>query len=150
MVEKIRSEPQILSIWEQKDPEYAGTDLQLHCIVLSKDIDTKFEWYFSNSFIPDKDNPGTLLNQTLFEAHLVTSPKDSSWLKWKSVLNLKNLSVADSGSYSCKAENVVGPGQRGTYLNVTTRPITPSPAGTKRVSKACWDEGILSYIRNLF
>ena len=132
-IEKIRSFPQILSIWEQKKPEYAGTDLQMHAIVLSKDENTKFFWYFSKSFVPDETNLGTLINQTLFESHLETPPLPSSvsWLKWKVVLNLKNLSVADSGSYWCQAENIVGTVQRQTPLNVTTRPITPSPSGRK-------------------
>ena len=132
-IEKIRSAPQILSIWEQKKPEYAGTDLQMHAIVLSKDENTKFFWYFSKSFVPDETNLGTLINQTLFESHLETPPLPSSvsWLKWKVVLNLKNLSVADSGSYWCQAENIVGTVERQTPLNVTTRPITPSPSGRK-------------------
>ena len=132
-IEKIRSAPQILSIWEQKKPEYAGTDLQMHAIVLSKDENTKFFWYFSKSFVPDETNLGTLINQTLFESRLETPPPPSSvsWLKWKVVLNLKNLSVADSGSYWCQVENIVGTVQRQTPLDVTTRPITPSPSGRK-------------------
>ena len=132
-IEKIRSFPQILSIWEQKKPEYAGTDLQMHAIVLSKDENTKFFWYFSKSFVPDETNLGTLINQTLFESRLETPPLPSSvsWLKWKVVLNLKNLSVADSGSYWCQVENIVGTVQRQTPLDVTTRPITPSPSGRK-------------------
>ena len=131
-IEKIRSAPQILSIWEQKKPEYAGTDLQMHAIVLSKDENTKFFWYFSKSFVPDETNLGTLINQTLFESRLETLPSSGvSWLKWKVVLNLKNLSVADSGSYWCQAENILGTVQRQTSLKVTTRPITPSPSGRK-------------------
>ena len=131
-IEKIRSAPQILSIWEQKKPEYAGTDLQMYAIVLSKDENTKFFWYFSKSFFPEETNLGTLINQTLSESRLETPPSSGvSWLKWKVVLNLKNLSVADSGSYWCQAENIVGTVQRQTPLNVTTRPITPSPSGRK-------------------
>ena len=131
-IEKIRSAPQILSIWEQKKPEYAGTDLQMHAIVLSKDENTKFFWYFSKSFVPDETNLGTLINQTLSESRLETLPSSGvSWLKWKVVLNLKNLSVADSGSYWCQAENILGTVQRQTSLKVTTRPITPSPSGKK-------------------
>lgn len=131
-IEKSRVLPQILSIWEQKKPEYAGTDLQMHAIVLSKDENTKFFWYFSKSFFPDENNLGTLINQTLSESRLETQPSSGvSWLKWKVVLNLKNLSVADSGSYWCLAENIVGTVKRQTPLNVTTRPITPSPSGRK-------------------
>ena len=131
-IEKIRSHPQILTIWEQKKPEYAGTDLQMHAIVLSKDENTKFFWYFSKSFVPDETNLGTLINQTLSESRLETLPSSGvSWLKWKVVLNLKNLSVADSGSYWCQAENILGTVQRQTSLKVTTRPITPSPSGRK-------------------
>nr|XP_058958860.1 hemicentin-2-like isoform X2 [Pocillopora verrucosa] len=130
--EHIRSLPQILSIWGQKKPEYAGTDLQMRAIVLSKNINTKFFWYFSKRFVPDETNLGTLINQTLFESRLETPPPPSSvsWLKWKVVLNLKNLSVADSGSYWCQAENILGTVQRQTSLKVTTRPITPSPSGS--------------------
>ena len=135
-IEKIRSVPQILSIWEQKKPEYAGTDLQMHAIVLSKDENTKFFWYFSKSFVSDETNLGTLINQTLSESRLETPPSSGvSWLKWKVVLNLKNLSVADSGSYWCQAENILGTVQRQTSLKVTTRPITPSPSGKKWLSK---------------
>ena len=131
-IEHSRSLPRILSIWEQKKPEYAGTDLQMHAIVLSKDENTKFFWYFSKSFVPDETNLGTLINQTLFESRLETPPSSGvSWLKWKVVLNLKNLSVADSGSYWCQAENILGTVQRQTSLKVTTRPITPSPSGKK-------------------
>ena len=132
-IEHIRSLPQILSIWEQKKPEYAGTDLQMRAIVLSKNINTKFFWYFSKSFVPHETNLGTLINQTLFESRLETPPLPSSvsWLKWKVVLNLKNLSVADSGSYWCQAENILGTVQRQTSLKVTTRPMTPSPLGKK-------------------
>ena len=131
-IEKIRSFPQILSIWEQKKPEYAGTDLQMHAIVLSKDENTKFFWYFSKSFVPDETNLGTLINQTLSESRLETLPSSGvSWLKWKVVLNLKNLSVADSGSYWCQAENILGTVRRQTSLKVTTRPMTPSPLGKK-------------------
>ena len=135
-IEKSRVLPQILSIWEQKKPEYAGTDLQMHAIVLSKDENTKFFWYFSKSFHPDETNLGTLINQTLSESRLETPPSSGvSWLKWKVVLNLKNLSVADSGSYWCQAENILGTVQRQTSLKVTTRPITPSPSGRKWWSK---------------
>ena len=131
-IEHSRSLPRILSIWEQKKPEYAGTDLQMHAIVLSKDENTKFFWYFSKSFVPDETNLGTLINQTLSESRLETLPNSGvSWLKWKVVLNLKNLSVADSGSYWCQAENILGTVQRQTSLKVTTRPITPSPSGKK-------------------
>ena len=131
-IEHSRSLPRILSIWEQKKPEYAGTDLQMHAIVLSKDENTKFFWYFSKSFVPDETNLGTLINQTLSESRLETLPSSGvSWLKWKVVLNLKNLSVADSGSYWCQAENILGTVQRQTSLKVTTRPITPSPSGKK-------------------
>ena len=131
-IEHSRSLPRILSIWEQKKPEYAGTDLQMHAIVLSKDENTKFFWYFSKSFVPDETNLGTLINQTLSESRLETPPSSGvSWLKWKVVLNLKNLSVADSGSYWCQAENILGTVQRQTSLKVTTRPITPSPSGKK-------------------
>ena len=147
-IEKIRSVPQILSIWEQKKPEYAGTDLQMHAIVLSKDENTKFFWYFSKSFVSDETNLGTLINQTLSESRLETPPSSGvSWLKWKVVLNLKNLSVADSGSYWCQAENIVGTVKRQTPLNVTTRPITPSPSGRKWLSKHAEANG-LCYFRN--
>ena len=123
--------------------------MQLYCTVLSlKDIETKFRWYFSNSFFQDEDNQGALINRTLFKSHLETSPNsDSSRLKWKLVLNLKNLSVADTGSYSCQAENFAGTDQRETYLNVTTRLITPSK-GKKRLSEHAGAKG-LRYIRKL-
>ncbi|XP_022806015.1 fibroblast growth factor receptor 4-like [Stylophora pistillata] len=121
--EKIESPLLYLHIWKQEESiQYAGTDLQLHCVALSKDNKTKLRWYFSNS----TSNPSTLINRTLFESHQkTTSNGDGSWLIFHD-LNLKHISVADSGSYSCKAENVVGNVERQTYLNVTTSRIAPS------------------------
>lgn len=105
----------------------AGSNLELHCIVVTKDPNTKFRWYYRDSDVLDDKNLGTLINHTLYEQTLI-QPEDS-WPRWELKLELKNVSVADSGTYVCQAENVVGNGTRKTYLNVTVRPITPSATG---------------------
>ena len=150
-LEKIRSAPQILNIWKQRGTIYAGTNLRLYCIVSSwKDFKPKIRWYFSERFFQNENKLGTLINQTLCKSYLETSPNSTSWShKWTLFLNLKDVSVADSGSYSCQAENYDETDQRHTYLKVTTRPITSSPTGKKRLSKVCWGKGIISYDRKL-
>ena len=125
--EKVRSVPQIVIIWEQEEPVYVGSNLELFCIVLSKDPKTRYRWYYRDSDVPDDSNLGTLVNESLYEVKPFQN--DDSWPKWKLKLHLKNLSVADSGQYGCQAENVVGIGSRQTPLNVTIRPITPSVTG---------------------
>ena len=114
-------------IWEQEEPVYVGSNLELFCIVLSKDLKIRDRWYYRDSDVPEDSKLGTLINESLYEVKLIS--KDKSWSKWKLKLQLKNLSVADSGLYICEAENVVGINLRQTYLNVTIRPITPSATG---------------------
>ena len=125
--EKVRSVPQIVIIWEQEEPVYAGSNLELFCIVYTKGPKTRYRWYYRDSDVPEVAKLGTLINESLYEVKLIS--KDKSWSKWKLKLQLKNLSVADSGLYICEAENVVGINLRQTYLNVTIRPITPSATG---------------------
>ena len=125
--EKVRSVPQIVRIWEQEEPVYAGSNLELFCIVLSKDPNTRYRWYYHDSDVPEVGKLGTLLNQSLYE--LTPYQNDGSWSTWRLKLQLKNASVADSGLYACQAENVRGNKSRQTYLNVTIRPITPSATG---------------------
>ena len=123
--EKVRSVPQIVVIWEQEEPIYAGSNLELFCIVFTKDPKTSFRWYYRDSDVPEVAKLGTLVNQSLYELTYY----QNSWPKWKVKLQLKNVSVADSGLYGCQAENVLGNVSRETYLNVTIRPITPSATG---------------------
>ena len=125
--ERVRSVPQIFIIWEQEEPIYAGSNLELFCIVLTKDPKTRYRWYYRDSDVPEVAKLGTLVNQSLYE--LTPNQNEYSWPKWKLKLQLKNVSVADSGLYVCQAENVLGNASRETYLNVTIRPITPSVTG---------------------
>ena len=125
--ERVRSVPQIFIIWEQEEPIYAGSNLELFCIVLTKDPKTRYRWYYRDSDVPEVAKLGTLVNQSLYE--LTPNQNEYSWPKWKLKLQLKNVSVADSGLYVCQAENVLGNASRATYLNVTIRPITPSVTG---------------------
>ena len=124
--EKVRSVPQIVRIWEQEEPVYAGSNLELFCIVLSKDPNNRYRWYYRDSDVPELGKLGTLVNQSLYE--LTPYQNEGFWSKWRLKLQLKNTSVADSGLYGCQAENVVGNESRQTYLNVTIRPMTPSAA----------------------
>lgn len=117
-------------IWEQDKPVHAGSNLELYCIVVTKDPKTRFRWYYRDSDVLDDKNLGTLINQSQYELTQVPQPSSGdSWAKWEVKLMLTNVSVADSGTYVCQAENVVGNGTRKTYLNVTVRPITPSVTG---------------------
>ena len=125
--EKVRSVPQIVVIWVQEEPVYVGSNLELFCIVYTKDPKTRYRWYYRDSDVPEDSNLGTLVNQSLYEVK--SSLNDDSWRQRKLKLQLKNVSVADSGLYGCQAENVVGINSRQTYLNVTIRPITPSATG---------------------
>ena len=124
---RVLSVPQIYVIWEQDEPVYVGSNLELSCAVLSKDPKTRYRWYYRDSDVPEDSKLGTLINQSLYEVERIQN--DNSWSKWKLKLQLKNVSVADSGLYGCQAENVVGNKSRLTYLNVTIRPITPSATG---------------------
>ena len=125
--ERVRSVPQIFIIWKQEEPIYAGSNLELFCIVLTKDPKTRYRWYYRDSDVPEVAKLGTLVNQSLYE--LTPNQNEYSWPKWKLKLQLKNVSVADSGMYGCQAENVLGNASRDTYLNVTIRLITPSVTG---------------------
>ena len=128
--EKIRSAPKIIIIWEQEEPVYAGSNLELSCIVLTKYPDTKYRWYYRDSDVPESKKLGTLLNQSLYESRdITTSQTPDSWPQWQLKLKLKNVSVADSGLYACQAENNIGYETRHTYLNVRIRPITSSATG---------------------
>ena len=122
--EKVRSAPHIFIIWEQEEPVYVGSNLELFCIVLTKDANTTYRWYYRDSDVSEDTKLGTLLNQSLYE--LTPHQIVDSWPTWKLKLKLKNVSLADSGLYGCQAENIVGNGTRQAYLNVTIRPITPA------------------------
>ena len=125
--ENVRSVPQVVFIWEQEEPVYVGSNLELICTVLSKDLKTRYRWYYRDSVVQEDSKLGNLINESLYEVKPI--PNDNSWSTWKLKLQLKNVSVADSGLYVCQAENVVGIGSRETYLNVIIRPITPSAPG---------------------
>ena len=132
-IEIVRSVPQIVIIWEQMGPVYAGSNVELFCNILTKDPNTRFRWYYSNANVPDHKKLGVLINQSLYDLSRYRS--DESWPKWKLKLLLKNVSGADSGWYGCQAENVVGNGSRQTKLNVTNKPIIPSVTGMKSYSE---------------
>ena len=73
-----------------EEPVYAGSNLELHCIVLTKDPDTRCRWYYRDSDVLDDKKLGTLINQRLYE--LTPFQNVDPCPKWKLNLKLKNVS----------------------------------------------------------
>lgn len=122
---KVRSKPHIITKWEQKDPIYIGTDVVIHCMVLTQDKETKFLWFFSRN--ASSNNDGVLIDERRYKQPRLI-PKDLVISQVKFELKLENLTIDDSGMYICNAENKVGKAQSGIILTVSyplpAQPIT--------------------------
>ncbi|XP_015758535.1 PREDICTED: fibroblast growth factor receptor 4-like [Acropora digitifera] len=124
---KVRSKPHIITKWEQKDPIYVGTDVVIHCMVLTQDKETKFHWLFSRNVSSNKH--GVLIDERRYKQPLLI-PKDLTISNVKFELKLENLTIDDSGTYLCNAQNKVGHAQSGIILTVSYPPPTESITST--------------------
>lgn len=124
---KVRSKPHIITKWEQKDPIYVGTDVVIHCMVLTQDKETKFHWLFSRNV--SSNNHGVLIDERRYKQPRL-DPKDLTISSVKFELKLENLTIDDSGTYICNAENKVGNAQSGVILTVSYPPPTESITST--------------------
>ena len=123
----MRSKPHIITKWEQKDPIYVGTDVVIHCMVLTQDKETKFHWLFSRN--ASSNNHGVLIDERRYKQPRL-SPKDLTISNVKFELKLENLTIDDSGTYICNAENKVGNAQSWIILTVSYPPPTESITST--------------------
>ena len=127
-VEKVRSEPQIFFIWQQEESLYVGGNVVIFCRILTKDPNTKYRWYYSDSNIPDEENLGVLIDPRRYEQPPYRGdPTTIDNVMFK--LKLENLTINQSGLYGCEAENAVGFGSRQTNLTVIFRPVVPITTG---------------------
>ena len=127
--EKVRSEPQIYVIWEQKLLLYVGESVEIFCKVLTKDPKTKYRWYYSNSDIADEDNLGRLIDLRRYKQPPYITEDKLTLARVTFALRLENLTVDQSGFYGCQAENSVGNGSRQTNVTVVYRPVIPVTTG---------------------
>ena len=98
----MRSKPHIITKWEQKDPIYVGTDVVIHCMVLTQDKETTFLWFFSRNV--SSNNNGVLIDERRYKQPRLI-PKDLTISNVKFELKLENLTIDDSGTYICNAQN---------------------------------------------
>ena len=133
LLDLIRSQPNILIIWEQKSPVYVGQNVEIFCTIVTKDPSTKYHWYHSDTnTIPNDDNLGVLIDPRLYEQPAYNGG-EKKLAHVKFTLTLQNVTIDQSGLYGCRAENKIGPESRQTNLTVTHRSIIipPVSAGMK-------------------
>ncbi|XP_073239423.1 fibroblast growth factor receptor 3-like isoform X3 [Porites lutea] len=123
----IRSQPNILIIWEQKSPIYVGQNVEIFCTIVTKDPNTKYHWYHSDTnTIPNDENLGVLIDPRLYEQPAYNGG-DEKLAHVKFTLTLQNVTIDQSGLYGCQAENRIGYESRQTNLTVTHRSIIIPP-----------------------
>ena len=132
LLDLIRSQPNILAIWEQKSPLYVGQNVEIFCTIVTQDPNTKYHWYRSNTSIWDDKNLGVLIDPRLYEQPAYNGGNQEMALV-KFTLTLQNVTIDQSGLYGCRAENHIGYESRQTNLTVTHRSIIIPPvfAGMK-------------------
>ena len=130
LLDVIRSQPNILVIWEQKAPLYVGQNVEISCTIVTFDPETKYRWYYSETNIRDEDNLGVLIDPLLYEQPPYNGG-NQEMAHVKFTLTLQNLTINQSGLYGCRAENKIGPESRQTNLTVTHRPFPPISTGIK-------------------
>lgn len=128
VVEKVRSEPLIHLIWEQKAPLFVGESVVIYCRVLTKDPKTKYRWYYTK--ILDENNLGALIDRRRYKQPPYIIADETTLANVWFRLRLENLTIDQSGIYWCQAENAVGNGSRHINLTVTYRPIIPTTGMT--------------------
>ena len=126
----IRSQPQILVIWEQKSSLYVGQNVEIYCTIVTLDPNTTYRWYYSDTNIPDEDNLGVLIDRRLYEKPAYNGG-NQEMAHVTFTLTLQNLTINQSGLYGCRAENVIGFESRQTNLTVTHRPFPTISTGIK-------------------
>ena len=94
-------------------------------MVLTQDEETKFLWLFSRNV--SSNNPGVLINESRYKQPTLNL-KHLTISQVKFELKLENLTIDDSGTYVCNAQNKVGGTHSGVILTVSypppTQPIT--------------------------
>ena len=128
----IRSQPNILVIWEQESPLYVGQNVEISCTIVTKDPNTKYSWYRSDTNIWNEEKLGVLIDPGLYEQPAYNGG-NQKMSNVKFTLTLQNLTINQSGLYGCRAENIIGHESRQTNLTVTNGSITTPPvfAGMK-------------------
>ena len=132
LLDLIRSQPNILIIWEQKSPLYVGQNVEISCIIVTQDPNTRYHWYHSDTNIWNEENLGVLIDPRLYEQP-VYDGGNQEMAHVKFTLTLQNVTIDQSGLYGCRAENRIGYDSRQTNLTVTHRSIIIPPvfAGMK-------------------
>ena len=132
LLDLIRSQPNILIIWEQKSPLYVGQIGEIFCAIMTSDPNTKYHWYYSDTNIPNEANLGVLIDPRLYEQPAFNGG-NQEMAHVKFTLTLQNVTIDQSGLYGCQAENYIGYESRQTILTVTHRSIIIPPvfAGMK-------------------
>ena len=126
----IRSQPNILVIWEQESPLYVGQNVEISCTIVTKDPNTKYSWYRSDTNIWNEEKLGVLIDPGLYEQPAYNGGSEEM-AQVAFTLTLQNLKINQSGLYGCQAENKIGPESRQTNLTVTPRPTTTISTGIK-------------------
>ena len=130
LLDVIRSQPNILVIWEQESPLYVGQNVEIFCTIVTKDPNTKYSWYRSDTNIWNEEKLGVLIDPGLYEQPAYNGG-NQKMAHVKFTLTLQNLTINQSGLYGCRAENIIGHESRQTNLTVTNRPVPPISTGIK-------------------
>ena len=132
LLDVINSQPNILIIWEQKSPIYVGQNVEIFCVIVTFDPNTKYLWYRSDTNIWNEENLGVLIDPRLYEQPAFNGGnREMAHVKF--TLTLQNVTIDQSGLYGCRAGNRIGYVSRHTKLTVTHRCIIIPPvfAGMK-------------------
>ena len=126
----IRSQPNILVIWEQKGLLYVGQNVEISCTIVTQDPNTKYQWYRSDTNIWNEEKLGDLIDPRLYEQPAYNGG-NQEMANVKFTLTLRNLTINQSGLYGCRADNIIGHESRQTNLTVTHRPVPTTTTSIK-------------------
>ena len=132
LLDVINSQPNILIIWEQKSPIYVGQNVEIFCLIVTFDPNTKYLWYRSDTNIWNEEDLGVLIDPRLYEQPAFNGG-NQQMADVTFTLTLQNVTIDQSGLYGCRAGNRIGYDSRQTKLTVTHRCIIIPPvfAGMK-------------------